>query len=166
MTETKGIPKKELVEFIQWCWMLDARPSGLATLRKENITMMNDETLTILWTEDKRAKQTGPYSTRVGILPRWKNHVMERLNRAQHSHLFPSIVEQYKKAVDLMRTTGLRFRALRRGPIQALAQSGMEIGEIKKLSGHKTDQSLMTYLNYGRAIKRNTETWEAARELL
>ena len=166
--DTKDMLRSEIRDFLQWTWLADGRPSGVARLRKANVTQMSDQTLAITWTDDKRANRAGPYTTRPWIPSRWKHDVDIRIKSTNKTELlFPTINKQYKRVTNWMREKlGISFRAMRRGPPHVLAQAGVTPEQIQQLTGHKTPSQVMTYLNWGKPIKMSREMLDTVQQSL
>ena len=142
--------------FLLIAWLFAARPGDLAKVKKAEITL-HDGQLTIFFARGKGARLGDPYHVKMQA-DAAQQQAYRFLASTQGEFLvqLPSKKEFekfYSSMRSLLRTLpdsqGLELRSMRRGRLQFLAEQGLTNKDLMKISGHKSEATLMRYLHWG-----------------
>ena len=157
-------------------WSTAGRFSDIVNIRKKHIKW-NPHTKALMVTiqEGKMMKHVQPYTVDTKVhSSTLAAAITDHLNSIQdpNHHLFPFKTTPRKKQLDAVNTAlktvneEYSTRAIRRGALQAMACKGVKLDTIMQYSGHKSKETCMRYLDWGRlCADHNKAAKQAARHL-
>ena len=150
-------------------WMTCARVGCVLQLRRNDVEIRKDGTMSVRFRRGKSVRTRGPYTVHTTTIPpRYLARLERWLNQRRNTMFDQSTTgEQVKLA--LRRTNPLlEQRSLRRGSIQTLAcAEGITDETLMLFSGHTQVTTLRRYLSWGKAATHTRETMtRAARNTL
>ena len=144
VVEQEGDP--QLAAAIAMAWLTCARIGCIAQLRREDVTIDEQNRMAVTFRRGKAVRSRGPYTVHTKLPPQWADLIG---NQLQHPQPFATTSARVKKALRRV-DKRLEQRSLRRGALQTLAEAGVPEEEILNFSGHTTLGMLRRYLEWGR----------------
>jgi hypothetical protein len=147
------LPDRERA-ILELTWATAARPLNVAWLLAKDIVIQPNGAR-ILWRHHKTVELTEPYTRAVHLPPDAKARLQRLLATLNpNDRLVPE--EQEKKVLGTIRSAlrevmgqHVTLRALRRGALTCMAQSGVPPDVLMQISGHKSLRTLRKYLSHG-----------------
>jgi Arc/MetJ-type ribon-helix-helix transcriptional regulator len=136
----------QLAAAIAMSWLTCARIGCISQLRKEDITIGEQNRMAVTFRRGKAVRSRGPYTVHTKLPPQWADLIRSQLQRPQPFTTTSAKVRRALRRVDKR----LEQRSLRRGALQTLAEAGVPEEELLNFSGHTTLGMLRRYLDWGR----------------
>lgn len=153
-------------------WHLCARLHDLQQLAPGDVSPVGRSSFRVCYRRGKTVKGRGPFTVVTSMPQKWAKVVQQHLlNVSKRTSMAPAH-EQRIFSQDLSTRTFMiqvepklkTIRAIRRGALQHLAASpSTSLQDLLRFSGHKSQATLMRYLNYGeQAVAENTAMMKTA----
>ena len=144
-------------------WISCARVGCILQLTTQDVTVHEDQTVTIRFRRGKAVRSRGPYSVHTAPVPdRYYNRLLKWLAQ-RRAWLFPKTCtgQQIKESLRKV-DAQLEQRSIRRGALQTLAAiPGVTTEQLLLFSGHTTERMLLRYLNWGTEAVHQRRTMAA-----
>ena len=150
-------------------WMTCARVGCVLQLRRNDVEIHKEGTLSVRFRRGKSVRTRGPYTVHTTTIPPRYLARLERWLNQRRNTMFDASTTGEQVKLALRRTNPLlEQRSLRRGSIQTLACSeGITDETLMLFSGHTQVTTLRRYLSWGKAATHTRETMtRAARNIL
>jgi integrase len=129
-------------------WFTAQRIGCVLKLRREDVIVNEDTSLTVTFRRGKTATAHGPYSVHTCQLQHHLRRLEPLLNASPHAPLFQmkssAMLATFRLVSSLMEA-----KSIRRGSLQQMAKSGTPVDILMRYSGHTREKTLMRYLNWG-----------------
>ena len=173
-------PELWIKALIALAWLGGSRVGDVLQLKKEEVLLKEAPTgadceMDIHFRRGKGVQMSQPYHVATKCPALWRQTIKEFLDtREVGTFLFPTTSAAHKAKRSAQATAALRVlnkklgqRAVRRGALQALAADpNVSLQTLMQYSGHKREETLMRYLDWGRmAAGRNRQGAAAAGNL-
>ena len=136
-------------------WLTAARVGDILKA-KARCFHLQGPNLTVTFDAGKGVEARGPYSVHTAVTEPVLGLLRRRLAACQPETLvIPPLARHFEReslVIDALRSVDgkLSTRALRRGALQAMAMQGTDMQTLMQFSGHKNEETLKRYLNWGR----------------
>jgi integrase len=153
------VPPIALKQQLAVCWLTAARPGDCLQLKRRNLTLGTDGKLAVTFTRGKGAEARGPYTVHTAAVHEpYRSIITEMMNTPSNQKFLwtfstPADRQDGVTAMGkLLKSVNLAYAgySVRRGALQALAQAGFSVGEIRQISGHTNDKTCLGYLDDGK----------------
>jgi len=144
-------------------WHTAARVGCVLQLDAEDVLLNSDRSISVRFRRGKSVRARGPYTVHTGPLPRQHFDRLLRWHARRRHSLFKTSTTGAEVRTALRRINPeLEQRSLRRGSLQALAQSPNITDEVLMLfSGHTQVSTLRRYLSWGVAARHTQKVMSA-----
>lgn len=134
-------------------WVTCARIGCISQLRKEDVVLQQNGSISVTFRRGKAVRSRGPYTVHSKIPPPWMNLIHNQLQ------LNNPFLASAKEVRETLRRADRRLeqRSLRRGALQTLAIAGVDENDLLHFSGHTTLAMLRRYLEWGRVNERRAQ---------
>lgn len=151
-------------------WSTTGRTSDVLLLQKRRVHVDRKTTnVTLTFIEGKGVKaRKSPYT--VSTSTPFVMAVQRHLDATASTYVFPPATRQSLQ--NRLRTTLKKFdhrfelRSMRRGSLQHMASQGIDLDVLQTFSGHRSRNTLLRYLDWGKFAKVMLDDQTAAAELL
>jgi hypothetical protein len=151
-------------------WLCAARYDSIAWLHTDDVILLPNAGIRIVFRHGKTIKYTGKYTIVTTIPAEFEDRLRAFLaTRSRRKHLFLDAPKPKKKHIakctrNMRRESGLGGYEIRRGALQTLQESGVTLKGLLLFSRHKSVKQLKTYLASGREDE-DAEMLQASRHL-
>jgi integrase len=166
-TELEKDPETRMALIIMWSTA--SRPGCVLQLKRQDLELEPQPfrprpgaELRITFRQGKGVSFRGPYTVQTWVPDRWARELQQFISPLQKTdHLFPfSKTDRDARHARLLAAVRrvdpkLNLRAMRRGALQAMAQKGHDAATLMQFSGHKSQDTLMRYLDQGRTYRHD-----------
>lgn len=138
----------ELAAAITIAWLTAARMGCVLQLENSDVKIAGNE-VSVTFYRGKGVRSRGPYTVHTAASNE-QLAIIKPLLTARAKRLFPARLkgEHVKKALRVA-DPRLEQRSLRRGALQRLAATGLDLDTLMRFSGHTQVKTLQRYLNWG-----------------
>lgn len=160
--------KSEIAMALLVGWLTASRLGCILQLNAEDITFHSDSTISVTFRRGKGVRARGPYTVHCTKLPADLLQLIKTYVETRRIKLFGRSTTGTKLKDALRRVSpDLEQRSIRRGALQAMAQSGVSEETLMRYSGHTRVETLRRYLNWNLVnSKVASEMQEAGAALL
>lgn len=155
-------------------WLTAARCGCILQLKRQDVALAPDRSLTVTFRRGKGVKFRGPYTVPTLAPVEWMPALRRWLDSCSPLHfLFPADSVAHRCAKGRLIMLALRSvdpslnqRAIRRGALQHMARAGVPIEDLMVFSGHKSRDTLNRYLRWGLDAEVTAQHTRVAARLL
>jgi integrase len=141
-------------------WLTAARPGDILQLKPEHVKLEVNGQLMMTIAAGKGVNFRGVYSVPTLVpkdyIPEMRKYIAEML-RTKSELLFPGsdglpLKDRMGAMLTALRTANstLSLRSMRRGALQTMAKAEVPLETLRQFSGHKSNETLLRYLDFGR----------------
>ena len=142
-------------------WFTAGRVGDILQLTNEDLTLNDDETMTVTFQKGKTVCYRGPYTVHTTSITDYIDTLMQHWRMDQPQQTLLALTPRDMRRTYKLVNAALEAKSVRRGALQCMAASGVPHTVLMKYSGHLQEKTLLRYLNWGR-ITGETRTAMAA----